>query len=221
MVNIGFIMLRRELIDWEWYTDINTCKLFLHCLMKVNYSKKEWRGNVINKGEFITSYDKLAIETGLTVSKVRTALSKLINTDHIHVEPTTYFTKIIIPKLNDFVVKSNLPQIDIQNDTQIIEPLTSSSQINRKQIATTNTNNKTIKIREKIFREDVYSFSKFKFTVLDSFYNYWSEITQDKTEMRFEGEKYFEIEKRLKKWILNDNKKSEVSKSKNELLTNR
>ncbi|PWK19080.1 hypothetical protein LX78_01558 [Xanthomarina spongicola] len=36
MVRQGFIMLYRELVDWEWYTDLNACKLFFHCLLKVN-----------------------------------------------------------------------------------------------------------------------------------------------------------------------------------------
>ena len=98
MKKIGFIMLKRELINWEWYSDINTCKLFLHCLMKVNYSQKKWQGIIIDKGEFITSNEKLSVETGLTVSKIRTALSKLEGTGYIKIETTTTHTKIIIPK---------------------------------------------------------------------------------------------------------------------------
>jgi hypothetical protein len=225
MINTGFIMLQREIVNWEWYTDVNTCKLFVHCLLKVNYSKKKWQGYTINKGEFITSYEKLAVETGLSVSKVRTALSKLINTDHILVEPTTHFTKIIIPKLNDFVVKTNQLQIDTQNDTQndtqINEPLTNNSQVNHNQITTTNTNKKNIKKRKNIFRDKVYAFSKFNSKDLDSFFNYWSELTIDKTEMRCEEQKFFEIEKRLEKWVLNNFKRGKVSKSNNDLIINR
>lgn len=221
MISTGFIMLQRELINWEWYSDVNTCKLFLHCLLKVNYSKKKWQGHTINKGEFITSYEKLAVETGLSVSKVRTALSKLINTDHILVEPTTHFTKIIIPKLNDFVVKTNQLQIDTQNDTQINEPLTNSSQLNHNQIATTNTNKKNITIRKKIFRDKVYSYSKFNSKHLDTFFNYWSELNDDETKMHCEKHEFFEIEKRLERWSKSEFKKGVVSKTNNELLTNR
>ena len=225
MINTGFIMLQREIVNWEWYTDVNTYKLFLHCLLKVNYSKKKWQGHVINKGEFITSYDKLAVETGLSVSKVRTALSKLVSTDHVVVEATTTFTKILIPKLDDFVVKTTQSQIDTQDDIPFdkhtSKPLTNKSQSNRNQIATTNTNKKDLKNRIKIFRDKVFALSKFDSMILNSFFNYWSELTNDKTEMRFEGHRYFEIEKRLEKWILNDNKKSEVSKSNNNLITNR
>jgi len=225
MVNIGFIMLQRKLVEWEWYSDVNVTKLYLHFLLKVNYSKKKWQGHVINKGEFITSYQKLAVETGLSVSKVRTALFKLVSTDHVVLETTTSFTKILIPKLDDFVVKTSQSQIDIKDnmpfDKHVSRPLAIKSQSNHNQIATTNTNKKTIKNRKKIFRDNVYALSKFNHTVLDSFFNYWSELTSDKTEMRFEEQKYFEIEKRLEKWVKNEKENSSVSKPEKKLLTNR
>jgi hypothetical protein len=55
MIKSGFIMLYRELIEWEWYTDVNACKLFIHCLLKINYSQKRWQGIIVNQGDFITS----------------------------------------------------------------------------------------------------------------------------------------------------------------------
>lgn len=217
MINKGFIMLLRELIDWEWYTDVNACKLFVHCLLKVNYSKKKWQGIVVNKGEFITSYDKLAVETGLTVSKVRTALSKLEKTNYLKVETTTAYTKISFPKLSDFVVEIG----QSQNDTQNSAPSSNSSQTINNPLATTNTNNNLIKNRKNIFRDKVFSHSSFDNIILESFFDYWSELNADKTKMRFETERFFEIEKRLKKWAANERPKMISTKAKPELLTNR
>lgn len=219
MINTGFIMLQRQFIDWEWYSDVNTCKLFLHCLLKVNYSEKKWQGHVIHKGEFITSYEKLAIETGLTISKVRTALSKLIESNCLIVNTSTNFTKILIPNLGDFVVRANESKNIIQVDKRNSNQIAYDKQLNHKQMATTNTNNNLIKIRKKIFREDVYALSKFNSKILDSFFNYWSELSCDKTEMRFEEQKYFEIEKRLKKWVKNE--LSSEQKSNKKVLRNR
>lgn len=221
MKKIGFIMLKRELINWEWYSDINTCKLFLHCLMKVNYSQKKWQGIVIDKGEFITSNEKLSVETGLTVSKIRTALSKLEGTGYIKIETTTTHTKIIIPELGDFVLEVNQPITSKRNDKPNSTPLANSSKTNSISLATTNTNNKLLKNRKKIFRESVFALSSFNTKYLNSFFNYWSESNSDETKMRFEIQQFFEIEKRLKKWVLNDSKNNTVSKPKNELLTNR
>ena len=221
MKKIGFIMLKRELINWEWYSDINTCKLFLHCLMKVNYSQKKWQGIVIDKGEFITSNEKLSVETGLTVSKIRTALSKLEGTGYIKIETTTTHTKIIIPELGDFVLEVNQPITSKRNDKPNSTPLANSSKTNSISLATTNTNNKLLKNRKKIFRDKIFALSSFNTKYLNSFFNYWSESNSDETKMRFESQEFFEIEKRLKKWVLNDSKNNTVSKPKNELLTNR
>lgn len=71
------IVLWRSIMDWEYYTDLPTCHLFLHCLMKANYTEKQWRGLTIERGQFITSIRKLAGHTGLTEKQVRTSLNKL------------------------------------------------------------------------------------------------------------------------------------------------
>ena len=221
MINSGFIMLKRDLINWEWYSDVNTSQLFLHCLLKVNYSEKKWQGITINKGEFITSYEKIAVETGLTVSKVRTSLHKLKKTNYLVMETTKSYTKIIIPRLSEFVVKIKQTELDKQNNIQNNKQVAYKSQTDDNQVAITNTNNKLLINRKEIFREDVYALSKFKFKDLDSFFNYWTELNKEKTEMRFEEHKYFEIEKRLEKWVKNEKKISSVSNSEKKLLKNR
>ncbi|RBP34234.1 hypothetical protein DFR65_101117 [Oceanihabitans sediminis] len=225
MTNSGFIMLLRGIVDWEWYTDLNACKVFFHCLIKVNYSDKKWQGIVVRKGEFITSYERLAVETGLTVSKVRTALSKLELTSALAIETTTSYTKISIPNLNDFVAEVNYGNIDNQSSTQnsirFDNRLANESQSFNNQIATTNNKNNNIINRKKIFREQVFSFSNFNIKTLESFFNYWSELNSDKTKMRFEKEQFFEIETRLNKW--KENERTTISRynQKTELQTNR
>lgn len=220
MINTGFIMLQRDLINWEWYTDVNVCKLFLHCLLRVNYSQKKWQGNVIDKGEFITSYDKLAVETGLTVSKVRTALAKLIDSNYLIVRTSTIHTKITIPTLRDFVVETNRLQNDKQFDKLSSKQLTNESQSNHKQIATTNKNNKNIKERKKIFREKVFSHTKYNISILEGFFNYWSEINEENEKIRFEKEVFFQIENRLEKWKKNEFKRTS-SNTEKKLIINR
>lgn len=79
----GWIKLHRQLIDWEWYTDHNTCRLFIHCLLRANHTNSKWRGHTLNRGQFLTSLDTLSKETGLTVSQIRTSLKKLESTNEI------------------------------------------------------------------------------------------------------------------------------------------
>lgn len=40
--NGGYIKLYRQIVDWEWYDDIPTSRLFMHLLLKANYAEREW-----------------------------------------------------------------------------------------------------------------------------------------------------------------------------------
>lgn len=78
-----YIKLFRKMINWEWYTDVNTKVLFLHCLLKANWKPGSWKGIHYERGQFITSLNSLAVETGLSVKMVRTAMEHLISTGEI------------------------------------------------------------------------------------------------------------------------------------------
>lgn len=71
------------MLDWEWYTDVNTTKLFLHCLLKANWKDGSWHGYKYKRGEFITSLPTLAKETGLSIGEIRTALMHLKSTGEL------------------------------------------------------------------------------------------------------------------------------------------
>lgn len=78
-----FIKMYRKFMQWEWYTDINTKTLFIHCLLRANWKAGVWQGIHYDKGEFITSLPKIAEESGLTVRQVRTSLEHLISTGEL------------------------------------------------------------------------------------------------------------------------------------------
>jgi len=85
----GWIKLHRQLIEWEWYTEPNTFRLFMHCLLRANHSDSKWRGKEIKRGQFITSVDTLMAELELSRSKVRTALKNLESTNEIAMSIST------------------------------------------------------------------------------------------------------------------------------------
>ncbi len=98
----GFITLHRKFLDWEWYDDIKTKTLFIHCLIKANYKEKSWRGQTIERGSFLTSYQTLADETGLSVRSIRTSIGKLESTGELTRKSTSKLTRIIITKYSDY-----------------------------------------------------------------------------------------------------------------------
>jgi hypothetical protein len=78
-----FVKIFRKMLNWEWYTDVNTKTLFLHCLLKANWKAGSWHGYKYEKGQFVTSLPSLAKETGLSVREVRTALNHLKSTGEL------------------------------------------------------------------------------------------------------------------------------------------
>jgi len=95
-MSLGWVKLHRQLLDWEWYEDINTSRLFIHLLLIANHKDKKWRGVLIKKGEKLTSQVKLSEETGLTRQQVRTSLNKLKSTNDITIKTTAQHTVIYI-----------------------------------------------------------------------------------------------------------------------------
>ncbi len=129
--NEGWICLYRKFLQWEWYSDFNVKTLFLHCLLRANHKEKKWRGQIIEAGSFVTSSEKLSIETGLTISQVRTALSKLKMTGEIASKGHSRYSVISIKNWHEFQ----------ENDKQNGKQMTNESQPNDKQMTTNNNDN--------------------------------------------------------------------------------
>lgn len=79
----AFIKICRKMLNWEWYDDVNTCRLFIHCLLRANYKSGSWHGIDYEPGQFITSLQTLANETHLTIRQVRVALDHLKMTGEV------------------------------------------------------------------------------------------------------------------------------------------
>lgn len=95
----GWIKLHRKIIEWEWYDDLNTFKVFMHLLLTANHEERTWRGIVIPAGHKLTSYRKLAKETNLSIQHTRTSLNRLKSTHEITQYPHRNYTLI---KLNNW-----------------------------------------------------------------------------------------------------------------------
>lgn len=92
----GHIKLHRKMLDWEWYLDIHTKSLFLHLLLKANWKPGRYMGIEVDRGELVSTYSNLAIETGLSVKAVRVALNHLIKTGEVTINGQSKFTIIRI-----------------------------------------------------------------------------------------------------------------------------
>lgn len=92
----GYIKLYRSILSWEWYQDVPTFVVFLHLLLTANYEDKHWKGTLIRRGETVTSYAKIAEETGLSYQQARNAVNKLKSTGEITQFSTSRYSLIHI-----------------------------------------------------------------------------------------------------------------------------
>ena len=182
----GYIKLHRQLLTWEWYTDIPVRVLFEHCLLRANHKSNKWRGQTIDVGSFITSYEKLSAETGLTVQQVRTALSKLKSTGELTYKSTSRYSIITI---NNW--------IDYQEDnTQNNKQITNNQQTNNKQI-TTNKNDKNEK-NDKNNIVEINGINSKKHKKNDPYTNPYIEIIKSEYLKHFGAKLYLTSQERTK-----------------------
>ena len=102
MTKNGFIVIHRKITDWEWYTDANTFKVFMHLLLTANFSDQKFKGMTIKRGQRVASYESLAKETGLSVQNVKTAIKHLKLTNEVTSHSTSQFTVFSIVKYGDY-----------------------------------------------------------------------------------------------------------------------
>lgn len=160
LVNQGYIKLHRKLLDWEWYDDFPTFRLFTHLLLKVNFEDKKWRGLTIKRGSCVSSYEILHCETGLTVKQIRRALDNLIKTGEVAKVSTNENTVITV--LNYDMYQDNGKLEDKQKEYQTSLNRTNDRQTEGNERATTKEVKKYKNVKKEkknIYRETIKGFT--------------------------------------------------------------
>lgn len=108
----GFILLYRSTLNWEWYKDVNTCRLFIHLLLSAAFQQIRIKGKLVKRGQCITSVRKLAKETGLSEANTRTAIKHLESTHEITCTPSPQGTVITIKNYSKYQAQTHQPTHD-------------------------------------------------------------------------------------------------------------
>ena len=98
MLNEGFILLHRSMLQWEWYGDEGAARVFIHLLLTANYRPQHWCGLKICRGQRVASVAKLAGELNMTPKRVRLALQRLTQSGEIACEPHARYTLYTVQK---------------------------------------------------------------------------------------------------------------------------
>ncbi|MBE6156956.1 MAG: hypothetical protein E7161_04370 [Firmicutes bacterium] len=156
-MNEGFILLHRRIIkEWEWYSNINDTRLWVHCLLRANWEDNWYDGILIKRGSFMTSYKSLSSETGLTIQQVRTSLAHLKKTDNLTIENNRQYSIITIKNYDKYQCEQQT------NNT----PITHDQHTSNTRVTTNNKDNKDNKYNKKENIKEKRKYGTFKRVVL-------------------------------------------------------
>ena len=98
----GWVKLFRSFTKWEWYTEPNVMRVFLHLFLTANSSEVIWREKTIKRGQLITSYRRIAESLEMDIHTVHRAVNKLKTSGEITVESNAKFTIITLNNYDSF-----------------------------------------------------------------------------------------------------------------------
>lgn len=127
----GAIWIHRRILDWEWYTDSVTMRVFIHCLLRANWKDGKWRGIEIKRGSFVTSRKHLANELNISEQEVRTAIEHLVSTNELTKSAHAKYTVITVVRYDEY-------QQSNQQNNQASTNKSTDNQPSSNQVATTN-----------------------------------------------------------------------------------
>lgn len=128
-----FVKLNRGILDWQWYQDANTFRVFIHLLLVANIKDDYHKGVLIHRGERALSYRTLSEALGLSIQQVRTSISKLKRTGEITITRHRDFIVVSVTNYNKYQEKINKSTF---NQQSINIQITPKQQSNNNQLTT-------------------------------------------------------------------------------------
>lgn len=101
-MNDGYILIHRKIIEWQWYKDENTMRLFIDLLLDANYEDSKVGFQIIKRGQCLTSLKRMHERTGLSYQQIRTSLDKLQKSQEINKQVTNRYSIITIKNYDDY-----------------------------------------------------------------------------------------------------------------------
>ncbi len=166
----GWIKIHRKMINWEWYADGNTLRLFIHLLLNANHADKKWQGITVKRGQIITGINQLKKDLKISIQSLRTSIKRLKSTNELTIKTSNKYSLITI-------VNYDLYQESETANKQTNKQLTIKQQTTNNQ-TTTNKNEKKVKNEKNIIPptiEMIFLYQKKRGTPVDvnKFFNHY------------------------------------------------
>lgn len=111
-LNTGYVKLYRNILQQEWYADINAFRLYLCLLLEAQWEDKTVNSIFVPRGSLLTSIRSLSAKTSLPVQQLRTAIEKLKAAGEITVSPTNRYSLIRLTNWDKYQCGENAQQSD-------------------------------------------------------------------------------------------------------------
>lgn len=108
----------RDILDWSWYQDANTFRVYFHLILTVNYTDTKWRDISLKRGSRIISYATLAGELNMSVQNVRTALDHLCLTGEVTKSSQGKYTVISVNNYDKFQMGNKVSNSMVTSNSQ-------------------------------------------------------------------------------------------------------
>lgn len=112
----GWKKFHSKILEWRWYTDANTFRLFFHLIMTASYEDKPWKKIIVKRGQRIASRNSLSEELHLSQKQIRTALDHLKETGEVATVWAGDYSIITILNYDKYQDKYCEAEIDVDEE---------------------------------------------------------------------------------------------------------
>jgi len=191
---MGFIKIDRKIFDHWVFDDAWAFKAWVDIIGMANYEPSQFlingRAFVVERGEMIRSLQTLARRWDCSVSKVTNFLNMLQADGMVKLKNERLATRIKIEQYEDY------QGIEANPKTQ-----------KKREKNAEKTQKKSLEERKNILKDMCVALTtENNREMVRDFYDYWTESSMNSDKMRFEMEKVFDVQRRLRTWARNQSK---------------
>ena len=115
----GFIVIDRNIEDWQWWCNVNAMGIWMYLLVKANWKDGYWHGIEVKRGSLITSKAKMADLLHLNRRTIDHWLKVFADAGQITYQCTSNYTAITIVNYDKYQFsESDTAQVTAQATAQ-------------------------------------------------------------------------------------------------------
>ena len=116
MIEGGYVKAYRKMMEWKWWSDSDTVKVFLYILFRANLKDGAFNGEVIPRGSFVTSRKTIAHDCYISEQTTRTILNRLKSTNEITIRTTSKYTVITVLNYDEYQSTNQVTNQQLTNN---------------------------------------------------------------------------------------------------------